>query len=33
LVVLSVAHQEPLVFPSRSEAESRLVATIAFWRD
>lgn len=33
LVVLSVAHQEPLVFPSRSEAESRLVATIAFWRE
>jgi GH15 family glucan-1,4-alpha-glucosidase len=33
LIVLSGAHQEPLVFPSRAEAESRLEATIAFWRD
>lgn len=33
LVGLSVAHQEPLVFPSRTEVESRLTATIAFWRD
>jgi GH15 family glucan-1,4-alpha-glucosidase len=32
LVVLSSAHQEPLVFPSRTEVESRLAETIAFWR-
>ena len=32
LVVLSSAHQEPLVFPSRAEVESRLTETIAFWR-
>jgi GH15 family glucan-1,4-alpha-glucosidase len=31
LVVLSSAHQEPLVLPSRAEAESRLSSTIAFW--
>jgi len=32
LLVLSAAHQEPLVLPSRSEAERRLDATIDFWR-
>jgi GH15 family glucan-1,4-alpha-glucosidase len=32
LVVLSAAHGEPLVFPSRAEVESRLADTIAFWR-
>ena len=32
-MVLSAAHQEPLVFPSRAEVESRLAATIAFWRE
>jgi GH15 family glucan-1,4-alpha-glucosidase len=31
LVVLSSAHREPLVLPSRAEAESRLSSTIAFW--
>jgi GH15 family glucan-1,4-alpha-glucosidase len=33
LIVLSVAHQEPLVFPSRGEAEARLAATARFWRE
>jgi GH15 family glucan-1,4-alpha-glucosidase len=32
LLVLSAAHQEPLVLPARSEVESRLKSTIAFWR-
>jgi GH15 family glucan-1,4-alpha-glucosidase len=32
LLVLSAAHHEPLVFPSRREVESRLGRTIAFWR-
>ena len=32
-MVLSAAHQEPLVFPSRTEVESRLEETIAFWRE
>jgi GH15 family glucan-1,4-alpha-glucosidase len=32
-VALSTAHQEPLVFPSRTGVESRLVSTIAFWRE
>ena len=32
LVVLSAAHQEPLVFPSRAGVEARLDATIAYWR-
>ena len=32
LLVLSGAHQEPLVLPSRSDAELRLKATVAFWR-
>jgi GH15 family glucan-1,4-alpha-glucosidase len=33
LLALSMAHQEPLVLPSRSEVERRLEATIAYWRD
>jgi GH15 family glucan-1,4-alpha-glucosidase len=33
LLVLSVAHQEPLVFPRRHEVDARLDATIARWRD
>jgi GH15 family glucan-1,4-alpha-glucosidase len=33
LLVMSVAHQEPLVFPSRSEVERRLEATLGYWRD
>jgi GH15 family glucan-1,4-alpha-glucosidase len=32
LVVVSAAHQEPVVFPSPSEVESRLAETITFWR-
>jgi GH15 family glucan-1,4-alpha-glucosidase len=32
MLVLSAAHQEPLVFPSRTEVEVRLQETIAFWR-
>jgi GH15 family glucan-1,4-alpha-glucosidase len=32
LLVLSVAHQEPLVIPPRAEIESRLDATVASWR-
>jgi GH15 family glucan-1,4-alpha-glucosidase len=32
VVVLSAAHREPLVFPSRTEVDSRLAETIAFWR-
>ncbi len=31
-VVVTAAHREPLVFPSRAEVESRLEETIAFWR-
>jgi GH15 family glucan-1,4-alpha-glucosidase len=33
LLVMSVAHQEPLVFPSRREVEARLRATLRFWGD
>lgn len=33
LVVLSAAHEEPLVLPSRAEVESRLISTAAFWRE
>ena len=29
---MSAAHQEPLVFPSRDDVESRLDATVASWR-
>jgi GH15 family glucan-1,4-alpha-glucosidase len=32
LLVLAAAHQEPLVFPGRDEAEQRLDETISFWR-
>jgi GH15 family glucan-1,4-alpha-glucosidase len=32
LLALSAAHQEPVVFPSRGEVESRLDATVAGWR-
>jgi GH15 family glucan-1,4-alpha-glucosidase len=32
LLVLSAAHQEPLVVPSRAEGESRLEATAESWR-
>jgi GH15 family glucan-1,4-alpha-glucosidase len=32
-VVLSAAHQEPLVFPARDEVEARLAATVAAWRE
>jgi GH15 family glucan-1,4-alpha-glucosidase len=33
LVVLSVAHQEPLVLPSRADVEERLAATARSWRE
>ncbi len=33
LIVLCAAHQEPLVFPTRMQAEARLEATGAYWRD
>ncbi len=33
LLVLSAAHQEPLVFPARAEAEARLDGTVRSWRD
>jgi len=33
LLVLSGADQEPLVLPRRADVESRLEATVAFWRD
>jgi GH15 family glucan-1,4-alpha-glucosidase len=32
LLALSVAHQEPLVFPARDESEARLLQTAAAWR-
>jgi GH15 family glucan-1,4-alpha-glucosidase len=32
LLVLSASHAEPLVFPTRDEAEARLEETIGFWR-
>jgi GH15 family glucan-1,4-alpha-glucosidase len=32
LLVLSAAHQEPLVFPARHEVEARLEATVESWR-
>jgi len=31
-ITLSIAHQEPLVFPSRHESDARLDHTIAFWQ-
>jgi GH15 family glucan-1,4-alpha-glucosidase len=33
LLVLSASQAEPLVFPSRGEAEARLDATAGFWRE
>jgi GH15 family glucan-1,4-alpha-glucosidase len=33
LIVLSAAHQEPVVFPSRAGVEARLEATTRYWRD
>jgi GH15 family glucan-1,4-alpha-glucosidase len=33
MVVLSAAHGEPLVLPSRTDVESRLASTTAFWRE
>src|SRR5205807_10323292 len=32
LLVVRVAHQEPLVFPSRGEVEARLDSTVHFWK-
>jgi GH15 family glucan-1,4-alpha-glucosidase len=32
-LVLSAAHQEPLVYPARDEVEARLAATVASWRE
>ncbi len=31
-IVLSVSHQEPLVFPPQREVDERLESTIAFWK-
>jgi GH15 family glucan-1,4-alpha-glucosidase len=33
VIALSVAHQEPLVLPSRDDVEERLQATVRSWRD
>src|SRR6184192_4238040 len=33
LLVLSAAHQEPLVLPARAEVEARLAATSSAWRE
>jgi len=33
LLVLSAAHQEPLVLPARAEVEARLEATSSVWRE
>ena len=33
LLVLSAAHQEPLVLPPRAAVEARLAATAAYWRE
>jgi GH15 family glucan-1,4-alpha-glucosidase len=33
VIALSVADQEPLVFPSRADVERRLEATVTSWRD
>jgi GH15 family glucan-1,4-alpha-glucosidase len=32
MIALSVAYQEPLVFPSRDDVERRLASTISFWQ-
>jgi GH15 family glucan-1,4-alpha-glucosidase len=32
-LVLSAAHQEPLVYPARHEVDARLAATVAHWRE
>ena len=32
LLVMSVAHREPLVLPTRADAEARLAGTARFWR-
>ena len=32
-IVLSVSHEEPLVFPAQHEVNERLESTIAFWRE
>jgi GH15 family glucan-1,4-alpha-glucosidase len=32
LIALSIAHQEPLVFPPRTDVEARLEGTVASWR-
>jgi GH15 family glucan-1,4-alpha-glucosidase len=32
LIALSIAHQEPLVFPSRDQVQKRLDGTVRFWR-
>jgi len=32
-IVLSAAHQEPLVFPARADVEARLEATSGYWRE
>jgi GH15 family glucan-1,4-alpha-glucosidase len=32
LLALSVAHEEPLVYPARADVEARLAGTIAAWR-
>ncbi|HJX07744.1 MAG TPA: glycoside hydrolase family 15 protein [Actinomycetota bacterium] len=33
MLALAIAHQEPLVLPSRREVERRLERTVAYWRD
>ena len=33
LLLLSAAHQEPLILPSRDEVESRLSSTTGFWKE
>jgi len=33
MIALCAAHQEPLVFPTRTDVEARMEATAAYWRD